>query len=81
LYDSIAQSSYPKTQAVSETHTDKAVHIFSHDAKLDFKLKDILPGCWRISENEADFEDGDITFSAYLLSPDIVILETYLRYC
>ncbi|KAG7561960.1 hypothetical protein FFLO_02600 [Filobasidium floriforme] len=59
------QSSYPKTQAVSEMHIDKAVQMFSYEAKPDFTMKDVLPGCWKISENEDDFEDGEITVPWY----------------
>jgi hypothetical protein len=54
---------FTKAQVITDKHLDKAENIFTSVRKLEFSLacKGDPPGCWDISDNEDDYDDGSIS--------------------
>jgi hypothetical protein len=54
---------FTESQTISEKHLDKAEFIFANVGKLEFSFttKNAPPGCWDISDNEDDYDEGSIS--------------------
>ncbi|KAH8087461.1 hypothetical protein HD553DRAFT_322937 [Filobasidium floriforme] len=56
-------SEYTKSPTVPDKHLDKAGMLFATLGKLEFSFttKDAPPGCYAISDNEVDYDEGEVS--------------------